>query len=200
MSAIIENAVKLHAPPSTLQWVDIENQHGPRGSVVDHMWIPKHLRDKKYKLLPLTQYAIQVWDSLCHSQQTDKQFSQWAPITALHSISPWLSLNGWRERGAERIKDICYQGKVIPFPELQSTFKIPPPPYIFPYLQLKIIIKDKVEQPISTSHTTDVETITLYKNETLSLGYTVLGNQTTTPEFSYRAQWEREWLFQINSG
>ncbi|CAH2275035.1 Hypothetical predicted protein, partial [Pelobates cultripes] len=54
----------------------------------------------------------------------------------------------WRELGITRIMDICQQGAILPFPEIQKTHNLPAS-YIFPYLQLKSLLASKVAPPTS---------------------------------------------------
>ncbi|CAH2300816.1 Hypothetical predicted protein [Pelobates cultripes] len=144
-AALLEAAIKLHAPSHTFQWVDMENNYSPRSSVVDVLWTPRHLRDKNTPMLPTTRLTLQMWDYLHKRHTSTTKFSSWAPITTLHSISPWLSLHKWKDKGITHITDICQQGTILPFPDIQLKYTLPPN-YIFPYLQLKSIIKEKDKQ------------------------------------------------------
>ncbi|CAH2219799.1 Hypothetical predicted protein, partial [Pelobates cultripes] len=160
-AAVLEAAIKLHAPKNTLQWVDMENEYGTGNSAIHYMWTPKQLRDKSQALLPLTRTTIQVWDQLHRLQATDNKFLKWAPIEALQSISPWLSFKKWSALGITHITNLCSQRDIIPFPDLQTAYNLPPS-FIFSYVQLKSIIQERVLLTTQTTDNPNTERLALY--------------------------------------
>ncbi|CAH2246250.1 Hypothetical predicted protein [Pelobates cultripes] len=177
----------------------MENEYNARSLATLYMWMPRNLRDKSQDFLPLTKFTIQVWDQFHRSQTASNKFLKWAPIGALHSISPWLSFAKWSEKGITHIDTLCSQGEVIPFPELQVAHDLPPS-FIFPYMQLKSIIKERVLLAPQLADHSSKERLALYdrcrkapvKARSLSLSYAALRHNSMMPEFSFIAQWNRE--------
>ncbi|CAH2325708.1 titin isoform X1 [Pelobates cultripes] len=159
-------------------------------TMVEVLWTPRHLRDKNTPMLPTSRLTLQMWDYLHKRHTSTTKFSSWAPITTLHSISPWLSLHKWKDKGITHITDICHQGTILPFPDIQLKYTLPPS-YIFPYLQLKSIIKEKVQTPTQHATAPNLDLIAIYnrcqktpiKAKALSLGYAVLGQHPPLTNF-----------------
>ncbi|CAH2285179.1 Hypothetical predicted protein, partial [Pelobates cultripes] len=75
-----------------------------------------------------------------------------------------------------------------------------PPSFIFPYVQLKSIIQERVLLTTQTTDNTNTERLALYdrcrtapiRARSLSLSYAALRHTNTMPDFSFMAQWNRE--------
>ncbi|CAH2284306.1 Hypothetical predicted protein, partial [Pelobates cultripes] len=177
----------------------MENNYFPRSSVVDVLWTPKHLRDKSTSLLPTSRITLQMWDYLHKRHENTAKFSPWAPITTLHSISPWLSLHKWKDKGITHITDIYQHGTILPFPDIQLKYALPSN-YIFPYLQLKSIIKERIQTPTQHAPALNLDLIAIYnrcrkapiKAKALSLGYAALGQHPPLTNFAFAIQWHKE--------
>ncbi|CAH2318997.1 Hypothetical predicted protein [Pelobates cultripes] len=183
----------------------ILHKHRHKFFAHDILWTPKHLRDKNATMLPTSRTTIQIWDHLHKKFENITKFSPWAPITTLHSISPWLSLHKWKDKGITHITDIYQNGTVLSFPDIQLKYALPSN-YIFPYLQLKSIINDRVHTQTQHTPAPNPDLIAIYnrcrntpiKAKALSLGYAALGQHPLLTNFAFTIQWHKEGLPQLN--
>ncbi|CAH2303064.1 Hypothetical predicted protein, partial [Pelobates cultripes] len=123
-AAILESAIKLHAPKNTFQWVDMEHGMTRPNLITNLMWTLKPFRPRVTPLYPtLPNHSI---DS-ANLGPMAKKFCTQAPLTALETISPWLSLKPRTSRGITRIKDFCSQSPMslmLPVKTLESQRKL----------------------------------------------------------------------------
>ncbi|CAH2255110.1 Hypothetical predicted protein, partial [Pelobates cultripes] len=63
-AAILESAIKLHAPKHTFQWVDMENDKTHPHPILHIMWSPTIHRPKKIILYPTSTVTLKYWDKL----------------------------------------------------------------------------------------------------------------------------------------
>ncbi|CAH2222780.1 Hypothetical predicted protein, partial [Pelobates cultripes] len=133
-AAILDSAIRYHAPKHTFQWADMESDRSKPHSLLHAMWSPKIHRPPKLSLYPTSALMLKYWDRLMATITEKGKFCLQAPIEALTRLTPWLSLKTWTKYGVKLIQDICTQKGIKPFPALQTQYNIPNS-CIFQYLQ-----------------------------------------------------------------
>ncbi|CAH2305468.1 Hypothetical predicted protein [Pelobates cultripes] len=199
-ASFLEAAIKFHTPKGTFQWVDMENARAPGGSLVGMLWTPAHTRPNMLHLFNTSITTIKQWDTLHRTQHKLNKFHPRAPITALNSLTPGLTMNSWIKHGIKHIVDTYQDHRLMPFPDLQRKFDLPNAS-VFQYLQLqsmatyKILTKSDMTstnlQHLDPLH--DQCWLSPTKPKALSLCYNILLNAVAMKTPNYEQQWHTEY-------
>ncbi|CAH2306948.1 Hypothetical predicted protein, partial [Pelobates cultripes] len=86
-AAILESAIKLHAPKHTFQWVDMEIDKAYPHPILHIMWSPKIHRPQKITLYPTSTVTLKYWDKLMATVSEKGKYCTYTPIEA-HKMAP----------------------------------------------------------------------------------------------------------------
>ncbi|CAH2223038.1 Hypothetical predicted protein, partial [Pelobates cultripes] len=206
--------VLLHAPPNTIQWVDMERAQFRNQGLLEYLWTPKHLRSKRQDLFPTTQLTMAVWDEFMGATGYNNSFHPKSPISTLRATVPDIPLLDWHKAGIKHISQLMTEGKVTPFPTLQAQWQLPSRA-IFSYLQSKSVLEAYTTTAHNSKGSPQVTSQLLIdrcwsspnKPKTLTLCYKTWQELTPTKPHPHKAQREKdcditlsdtEWLHVLN--
>ncbi|CAH2273902.1 Hypothetical predicted protein [Pelobates cultripes] len=213
-AAILSTGILLHAPPGTLQWVDMERTQFTVISLTDYLWTPRKFRTKHTDLFPTTQLTISIWDTFMETIGHKDTLHTKSPISVLRTIVPNTPLKDWNTAGVTKISQLLDAKGIIPFPALQTQWQLPNRA-IFSYLQLKSAIQahtPSLHKPPDATRLTSYLLLdrcwaTPTKPKTLTLCYKAWQELSTTTSHPYKLHWEtdcgtvltdRDWLCALN--